>query len=424
MKRFSFEAVVVNFSEKIRPLLVKILPINLLRKMKKGMVDSSMSKLNSDGGYTPFSRAAHPDGINLIGYIRGEIGLGQSCRLVAGALEETGLEYTVYNYEQVSAIRSNDHSWDHRITNSTPFNINLIHIQPYELPLAYIRMSKNVWDERYNIVFWLWELERFPTQWENALDLADEIWTPSEFASESIRKVTNKPVHTVPYALNTPDCGEYERRHFGLPEDTFLFLCMYDCNSFIERKNPMGAISAYKKAFSSDNHGTGLVIKINNPQQEDLTKIQKELDGYSNIYIIAEVMEKTKVNALIAHCDVYVSLHRSEGFGLVPAEAMLLGTPVIATNWSSNTEFMNSSAACMVDYSFITIEKTQGPYEAGNRWADPNIDQAAEYMQKLYKDKTYYNQISTTAKAQIKEKLSPTQTASLIKDRISIIYTP
>ena len=103
---------------------------------------------------------------------------------------------------------------------------------------------------------------------------------------------------------------------------------------------------------------------------------------------------------------------------------MFLGTPVIATNWSANTEFMDPDAACMVEYSFITIKKTTGLYEAGNRWADPNTDQAADYMQKLYKDKAYYNKILTTAKAQIKEKLSPKQTASLIKERISKIYTP
>ena len=421
MRRINIAAAVMRFSEKIRPFLVKILPINLLRKIKKNMVNSSMAELDSDIGYTQFIADAHPDGVNLIGFIRGEIGLGQSCRLVASGLQASGLDFTVYNYEQVSAMRFSDHSWDYKITDTTPYNINLIHINPYELPLAYFRIGRTIWDERYNIAFWLWELERFPSQWEQMLKLVDEIWTPSEFSSDSIRKVTDKPVRTIPYALANLDCGTYRREHFDLPDDKFLFLCLYDCNSFIKRKNPMAAISAFKRAFSRDDRNVGLVIKVNNPQKKDLHAIRKELFGFANVYIIAEVMDKTKVNALISCVDTYVSLHRSEGFGLVPAEAMLLGTPVIATNWSANTEFMNNDVACMVDYVFITIEEDHGPYEAGNRWADPDIEQAAGYMRKLYEDKEFHRNISAKAQSYIKEKLAPEHAAELITKRISEI---
>jgi len=421
MKHFSIEAAVVNFSEKIRPVLVNALPRSLLRQAKKRITDSLMTKLNPNE-IIPFSRNAHADGVNLIGYIRGEIGLGQSCRLVADGLQESGLDFTVYNYEPVSSMRFNDHTWDHKITGTAPYNINIIHINPYEFPLAYHRIGKALWDSRYNIAFWLWELERFPGQWKNALDLVDEIWTPSEFASESIRMATGKPVLTIPYALRNLDIGTYTSEDFGLPEGKFLFLCMYDCNSFIERKNPMGAIRAFKQAFPADVQDVGLVIKLNNPQQKDIQIIKKELAGYTNVYYIDEIFDKAKTNALIAIADTFVTLHRSEGFGLVSAEAMLLGTPVIATNWSSNTEFMNEKIACMVGYELITIEKDYGPYEAGNRWADADVGHAAQFMRRLHEDDEFRLGIAEKAKAYIEEKLAPKRAGVLIKDRISEIY--
>lgn len=133
-------------------------------------------------------------------------------------------------------------------------------------------------------------------------------------------------------------------------------------------------------------------------------------------------MEKTEVNSLIKNCDVFVSLHRAEGFGLPLAEAMLLGTPTIATNWSANTEFSNIDNACLVDYKLVTLEKDYAMYKKGNRWAEPNIDQAAEYMKKLYDDKGLYNQLSENAQDYIKSNFNLEKTSKLIEDRINDIY--
>ena len=422
MKRASVVAGVVDFSSRAKPLLTKLLPIRFLRWAKKLFVMSAMAKMESEVNTGQFIRGKHPDGINLIGYIRGETGLGQSCRLVADALQESEIDFSVYNYENVSAMRFNDSSWDHKISDSAQYNINLIHIHPYEMPIAYLRMAKDTWLNRYNIAFWLWELEEFPEEWINALSLVNEVWTPSEFASNSIRKVTSKPVHTIPYALRLPMCDSCARDMFNLPSDVFLFLCMFDCNSNFERKNPMGTIAAYKRAFTVDVKDVGLVIKLNNPQNQEIQAILKELEGYSNIFIIKDVLEKKHVNSLISCVDVYVTLHRSEGFGLVPAEAMYLGTPVIATNWSANTEFMDENVACIVDYKYITIQKDTGPFKAGNRWADPDIDQASVYMKKLYANENFRRRVADNAKSHIRDRLAPERAAALIRDRIAEIY--
>ena len=143
---------------------------------------------------------------------------------------------------------------------------------------------------------------------------------------------------------------------------------------------------------------------MNGINEKDIEQIQTLMDGYDNIYFLTETLPKIEVNSLIACVDAFVSLHRAEGFGLVMAEAMLNGTPCIATNWSANTEFMNADVACMVYYTLVTLNHEVGPYKQGSHWAEPDVVQAAEYMQKLFGDREYGRQMAEKAKAFIEER--------------------
>ena len=413
---------IIDLSEKLRPVLIKVVPMSVLRNMKDWMQERSLIKSLKNNNILPYEKGAYPQGVNLIGCIRAEIGLGQSCRLLANELEHTNVDYVIKDCMLEGTLRAEDHSWDSKIQEDTPYGINLFHIEPLDLVMAYTTvLEPEIWNRRYNIAFWLWELEEFPKSWEKALILVDEIWTPSEFASASIRKVTNKPVYTIPYCVTAPTDEQYNREYFGLPEDKFLFLAMYDTNSTMERKNPLGAIKAFQQAFSPDDSSVGLVLKMNNPRQEDLQAVQESLGEYKNIYYITEIMDKVVVNSLIKSVDVFVSLHRAEGFGLVMAEAMLNGTPCIATNWSSNTEFMNNDVACMVDYTFTTLKKSTPPYPKGVRWADADVDMAAAYMKRLVEDEEYYNQLKVSGKEYIEKKLGMEQAVRMIEERITEI---
>ncbi len=414
--------VILNGSEKIKPVLKKIFPQEFLSDIKGRILDDQLKRI-LENGRAPFDRQKYPDGINLIGLVRAEMGLGQSCRLLASMIEHTKYPMSLYDFNLKSELlRTEDHSYDKKITQDLKYNINIIHINPDEMRLLYTRLDPKTWEGRYNIAFWLWEIETIPESWKRYFPMLDEIWTPSEFISKNLRRVTDLPVRTIPYCVKAPTRDKYSRSYFGLPEDRFLFLAMYDSNSTRERKNPMGVIRAFREAFRPDDRHVGLVLKVNNAREEDMRLLRQMMEGCDNVYYITETMSKIKVNSLIKVVDVFVSLHRGEGFGLVMAEAMLNGTPVIATDWSSNTEFMDSETACMVDYDFVELREDCPPYRAGTVWADPNIHTAAGYMRRLYEDQAFYDKLAAAAKASVRDRLSMKNAVARIENRVAEIY--
>lgn len=402
-----------------RGLLKNMIPVKLRWTMKKWLVQ--FLTLNYRPEYPKKIIHNNKVGVNLVGDVRIEIGLGQSMRLLANALELSRYDFCIQDIPLANSVRRSDHTWDHRISQDTPYGINLIHINPQDIGMTYLRTDKALWKDHYNIGFWLWELEKFPRVFQNNFKFVDEIWTPSEFTSNCFRRITDKPVYTIPYYVTAETSDSYDRTYFGLPEDKFLFLLMFDLSSTMLRKNPVGAIEAFKAAFDKNDQTVGLVIKVNNPTKECMDTLGSLLEGYNNIHYITKIMDKPEVNGLISCVDTFVSLHRAEGFGLVMAESMLLKTACIATNWSSNTEFMNEDVACMVQYKLIQFRKGEGSYADGGTWADADVGETAKYMKKLKNDAVFYEQMVNKAYDHITTVLGKEKTVGLIEKRIAKI---
>lgn len=410
----------LSFVYRFKPIIVKIISIDYLRARKARLLERNTKRLEKVK-VEAYNSEKGEKGINLIGYIRHDTGLGQSTRLLAAELKKSEIPFAIKPYSQSREYSMTDLSFDEYCSDALPYNINVFHINPHEFTVAYLNLGKNIFDEHYNIAFWLWEMEEFPEEWLPCISILDEIWTPSEFISKALRKKTDKPVITIPYAISAPTKAEMDREYFSLPENVFLFLGMYDSNSVAERKNPKGIIRAFKQAFERDSKEVGLVLKINHIKDNEMAYIKEELKGYENIYYILSNLSKVEVNSLIECVDVYMSLHRAEGFGLVLAEAMLLGTPTIATNYSANVEFMNQDVACMVDYEMVTLEEDVALYHKGYKWAEPNEQQAAMYMKRLFEDKGYYTEKKNKAQEFIKTKLGFGQAMLKIQERFSEI---
>jgi len=366
------------------------------------------------------------DGVNLIGYIRSEMGIGEGARQRANELMLTDLKWSAYDWEVNNSSRQNDHTWDKKIDNTIKYNVSVFRINADQMMLAKEHLPEVCWSG-YRIGIWDWELPNFPKEWFSAFDLVDEVWTSTRFIQESIQKVSPVPVFLIPQGLHRDETQmKYDRKYFSLPEDTFLFLNFFDAFSFSSRKNPFAVIKAFQQAFKQDDLSVGLVLKINNAtdDSDEIKKLRKMVSKNKNIYVFAKVLDREEMDGLINCCDVSVSLHRSEGLGLLCMESMYYGKPVIATNWSGNTDFMNENNSCLVNYKLIpATDYYMSKLGDGQVWAEADINDASRYMLKLFKDRDFYDRIAKNASNDIRTNFSTQACAAKMEKRIKEILS-
>lgn len=360
-------------------------------------------------------------GVNLLGYMCSEHGVGEAVRLTANCLTDSDVSWTGIDFEVGNPSRKKDAMYKNKIEDYVKYNISILNVNADQFPVLKDNTPKELWDT-YKIGIWYWELSEFPWKWMRAFLNVDEIWAPTKFIYDCLKKCAPCPVYHMPPGIyrEPVDKTIYTRAYFDLPEKAFLFLNMFDVYSFSERKNPEAAVKAFQQAFSAKDMSVGLVLKLNNSgySDKDSEKLKRIIKDYKNIYIIAETLSREAVNGLLTVCDVAVSLHRSEGLGLLCEEAMFYGKPVIATAWSGNMDFMTQDSACLVKYEMINVGKDTGVYEAWQKWADPDVGQAADYMKRLANDRDYYTAISVSAQEYIRDSFSPKICGKRMKERL------
>lgn len=329
-----------------------------------------------------------PFGVNLIGYARGQFGIGEDVRMAALACEAAHIPFSIYNIEPGSDVAQNDTSADHHISNQLPYAINLFCTTGIETARLAASDGRHLFANRYCIGYWPWELPAWPEEWSHAYKLVDEVWASSTHTRDAYETNSPKPVKLMPMAVETGPVSSLQRADFGLPENTFLFVFAFDFLSSMQRKNPQACVEAFLRAFPSSDDSVGLVVKVmrpadDNPQWQELLKIARE-DG--RIYIVDKTLDRADVMALFKSCDCFVSLHRAEGFGRGLAEAMLLSIPVIATGWSGNADFCTPDTAAMVDFELVPLEPGAYPFGEGQLWAEPSVEHAATQMRRVKND--------------------------------------
>ena len=358
-------------------------------------------------------------GLNVVGHVKGEYGLGQALRSNIQAFEAVDIPFGIYNFD-VPWHSNQDSTYDN-FTKDNPYPINFVHVNPD--PSFYQKIGTDFFREKYNIGFWAWELTKLSPYWNFAFDFFDEIWTPSNYSGEAISSVSPVPVFKVPHSIDLAS-PSLTRKDLGLPEDKFIFLFMFDFHSTLGRKNPFALVEAFRRAFGDNNDDVLLVLKHSNSSHhpERMKLFLEQIGDCSSVHLIDGHLRKEKLQALIYSCDCYVSLHRSEGFGLTMAEAMYYDKPVIATGYSSTLEFMNVGNSYLVEYDIITANETDGSYPKGSVWADANVAHAARLMQQMFEDREQAKLVGERGGREVRTLLSPQNLGKKIKKRLNYVF--
>jgi glycosyltransferase involved in cell wall biosynthesis/SAM-dependent methyltransferase len=335
-------------------------------------------------------------GVNVAGFLRGGLGLGQAARLYVAALQDAGIPVRTTTVDprmpdvegaELKTIDFTDLSTDEEL----PFN--LVCVNAPELPAFAADVGPAFFEDRYTIGVWAWETDAVPATWDQSFRLVDEIWVYSSYVADILSRVAPCPVVRVPLPIVPPE-PQGATVPFRLA-DGFTFLFMFDFYSTLQRKNPLGLVEAFKRAFAP-GEGPQLLLKSFNGdyKPERVRRLRDAAGGRPDIHLVDRFVAERERAALMAACDCYVSLHRSEGFGLTLGEAMALGKPVIATDYSANLDFMTPANSYLVDYELTEVGPDGENYPAEGRWAEPDLDHAAALLREVYE-----NQADSRARA-------------------------
>jgi glycosyltransferase involved in cell wall biosynthesis len=365
---------------------------------------------------------AVPIGLSIFGYFRSESGLGAAVRSNLRAAQSAGICTTAHDVPNTG--------FDQRVEPGVaisdeppPYDCLLLQVNADQIGKLETFTDPRRLRGRHRIGYWAWELGVMPIEWVGAYRRVDEVWAPSNFAASSFGQRTAKPVSVVHHPVEVPaarhDINKL-RVKFGLPLGRFVFLTAFDLNSYIDRKNPEGAVKAFKSAFKNAADSPVLVIKLHGSFHRNARfgEFLEAITGDSRIIILDKVMTVQEIGELQWCCDAFISLHRSEGFGLWIAECMARGKPCIVTNYSGNVDFTNRSNSLPIGYTMIRVRRGEYPFGDGQWWADPDLDEAVSALRSVEGSASLRQRVGAEARRYVARHLSHAVIGSVVRNRL------
>ncbi|MEM8937193.1 MAG: glycosyltransferase family 4 protein, partial [Pseudomonadota bacterium] len=343
------------YSESDKPFPLESRP--MLRSLKSNLLTAiRRRRVAKPAGTAAEFDAAVNGPIVVAGLFRTASGIGESARLCADSLEKSGIAVT--RVDLSDAFRQTDLLGDSKYQTfpDEPIGTLILHFNAPETLKALARLGYRG-DRKWRVIgYWVYELETIPKEWSAAETLVSEIWTPSKFSAEAIAKAIGLPVRVVPHPVSISDLPHPTAETVKPKADGVTVLTMADGRSSLERKNLLGAINAFNEGLGG-RENCRLILKTRNLQEHQgpAMAITRLVNVNPQIALIDHALPEDERRRLMASCDIFLSLHRSEGFGLTMAEAMAFGKPVVATGWSGNLDFMDDTCAVLTPYTLVDV---------------------------------------------------------------------
>ncbi len=355
------------------------------------------------------------EGVIVAGELGRASGLGEGARLMLAGLAELG----VPAWPMRAGLSIPGEADDIPVPDNGPPPPGaplVLHVNAPHVAAALLRLPRALIRGRRVIGMWAWELPVAPLDWALGARFVHEVWAPSRFTAAALEPLAPGRVRVVPYcvASRPPAPAALDRQAFGLPTGAVVTLCSFSLASSFERKNPLGALAAHRAAFG-DRADRVLVMKVGQAAHfpADLQHLRDAAGG--NVRFETRTLPLADNHALTACADIVLSLHRSEGFGLVPAEAMLLGRAVVLTDWSGSTDFTNADTAALVPYRLVPAVDPRGVHQApGAVWADADVGAAAAHLARLADDAGERSALGGRARVAARARLGPARLADAL----------
>jgi glycosyltransferase involved in cell wall biosynthesis len=325
----------------------------------------------------------------VVGHPFAPIGMGEHLRSTVRALRAAGLKPGLLDVYGLDRGRDPDleRTYGPDVTRQLSRSLNLFCINANEVDEVVGRLNAADFAQAHNIIFPAWELPDYPQAWVEKLALFDGIWAPTSFVQDAIARATGRSVAKVPLAVDMKLSAFLGRRWFDIPEHAFVVMFAFDFSSYAARKNPFAVLEAFEQLVARRPEAPlHAVIKYkggapDHPDRQALDARIAQLPG--RVQTMTREMSDNEVKNLFRNVDVFVSLHRSEGFGRGLAEAMALGVPVVATGWSGNMDFMDAETALLVDHQLVSVAPGAYLFGDGQQWAEPDIAQASRLIEQI-----------------------------------------
>lgn len=319
-------------------------------------------------------------GFNLIGYATSPTGLGEDLRAFAAMLDHLEIPYSVTDVptEIMGQVKA---PW--KKLTSIDYASSFFFMSPMECMRLFKAQPDLFEKPRLKVGYFLWELPDFPSDFIPALALMDHIWCPTNFVQSALFKETSKLILAIPLpVLKEPWAGKNFRAALGIPENAFVALYLYDVRSTNQRKNPQGTVNAFL-AFAERHRDCYLILKVNRWQHVD-RRLLSWIPAHPRIKLVTETLDHAGLSDLYRAANVYLSLHRSEGFGRTLVEAMQHGLRLVCTDYSGPADYLTTENAYIVDWMPKPVLKGEYPYTEGSTWSEPSLLSAVARLEEAY----------------------------------------